>query len=77
MLCIYWLNTWELLHAVGGAEVVLEGAVAVHGHVEVELWVEGEQGARVIGVLDCADTHTQQPVHVQHLLLQRTDKTLP
>lgn len=49
------------------AEVVLEGTVSIHGDVEVELWSEGEQGTRVVGVFDGPNTDTQQPVHIQHL----------
>ncbi len=63
------LETWKLLHAVGGAEVVFEGAVAVHGHVEVEFGHKCEQGTRAVRVLDGANTHPQEPVHVQHLIL--------
>lgn len=63
-------STRQVLHAVGGAEVVLECAVGVHGGAEVELRSEGEQRAGVVGVFDGADTDAQQPVHVQHLLLQ-------
>lgn len=62
--------TWELLHAVGRAEVVFQGAVCVHGHVQEELGGEGEQRTCVVGVFDGANAHTQQPVNVQHLLLQ-------
>lgn len=62
--------TWQLVHAVGRAEVVLQGAVGVHGHVEVELGSEGEQAARVVGVFDGSDTNAEQPVDVQHLLLE-------
>lgn len=64
--------TWQLLHAVGGAEVVLQGAVRIHGHVEVELRSEGEQSPGVVSVFDGPDTDTQQPVHVQHLVLEQT-----
>lgn len=67
--------TWELLHAVRRAEVVLEGAVSVHGYVEVELRSKGEQGAGVVGVFDGTNTNTQQPVHVQHLLLDTDRET--
>lgn len=63
------MMTWKFLHTVGGAEVVLEGAVAVHGHIEVEFRHECKQGAGVVGMLDGADTNPQEPVHVQHLLL--------
>lgn len=65
--------TRELVHAVHGAEVVLQGTVSVHGHVEVELWGEGEQGAGVVGVFDGSNTNTEQPVDIQHLLLD-TDR---
>lgn len=62
--------TWKFLHAVRRAEVVLEGAVAVHGHVEVEFRHECKQGTCVVRMLDGADTNPQEPVHIQHLLLQ-------
>lgn len=35
--------TWKLLHAVYRAEVVLECAVAVHSHAEVELRHESKK----------------------------------
>lgn len=69
-VCFY--STLELLHAVGRAEVVLKRTVAIHGNVEVELGGEGKQRACVVGVLDSADAHTQEPVDIQHLLLQHT-----
>lgn len=68
----FWflVGTWELVHAVDGAEVVLQGAVGVHGHVQVELRHEGKEGAGAVGVFHRPDTDAQQPVHVQHLLLE-------
>lgn len=68
--------TWKLLHAVDGAEVVLECTVAVHSHAEVEFWHESEKRACPVTVLDGADAHSQQPVDIQHLLLPRKN-TIP
>lgn len=64
--------TWQLLHAVHGAEVILESAVAVDGHAQVELRHEGKEWARLVTVLNGAHTDTQQPVDVPHLLLWQT-----
>lgn len=66
------LYTWELFHVVGGAEVVFKSTVAIHGHVEVELRAEGKQRACAVSVLNGAYANTQEPVDIQHLLLQHT-----
>ena len=62
--------TWELLHAVHGAEVILEGAVAVDGHAQVELGHEGKERTRAVTVLDGPQADSKQPVNVLHLLLR-------
>lgn len=67
--------TWKFFHAVRRAEVVLQGTVCIHGNIEVELWSKGEQRPSVVGVFDGPNTNTQQPVHIQHLVLDRqTDR---
>ena len=63
--------TWELLHAVHGAEVILEGAIAVDGHVQVELGHEGKERTRAVAMLNGPQADSKQPVNVLHLLLQR------
>lgn len=68
--------TWEFLHAVDRAEVVLECTVAVHSHAEVEFRHEREKRACPVAVLDGADAHSQQPVDILHLLLPRKN-TIP
>lgn len=62
--------TWELLHAMHGAEVILEGAVAVDGHAQVELGHEGKERTRAVTVLDGPQADSKQPVNVLHLLLR-------
>ena len=53
-----------------GAEVILEGAVAVDGHAQVELGHEGKERTRAVAVLDGPQADSKQPVNVLHLLLR-------
>lgn len=53
----------------GRAKVVFQGAVGVHGHVEVKLRHKGKERAAVVSVFDGANADTQEPVNIQHLLL--------
>ena len=53
-----------------GAEVILEGAVAVDGHAQVELGHEGKERTRAVTVLDGPQADSKQPVNVLHLLLR-------
>lgn len=53
----------------GWAKVVFQGAVGVHGHVEVKLRHKGKERAAVVSVFDGANADTQEPVNIQHLLL--------
>lgn len=62
--------TWELLHTVHRAKIVLESAVAVDGHTQVELRHESKERASVVAVLDGPQADTKQPVDIQHLLLR-------
>lgn len=54
-----------------GAEVILEGAIAVDGHAQVELGHEGKERTRAVAVLNGPQADSKQPVNVLHLLLQR------
>lgn len=58
------LVTWELLHAVHGAKVILESAVAVDGHTQVELGHESKERTRAVPMLDGPQADAQQPVYV-------------
>lgn len=66
--------TCELLHAVYRAKVILESAVAVDGHTEVELRHEGKERTRAVAMLNGPQADTQQPIDVLHLLLREAHR---